>query len=150
RRLKICRAQPFPNDRKLLALNCVLSVGRSSPLRSGWRSMGSALRGRSPHSLHCGVHRPNTLDGGMTIVQSLDAKLRRTAIMVHARLGVMVGKDMPTSVHRQSFIDTKPNRERARRQAVPTRALVGAGRAITSLLALLVCAVGSASAERIC
>src|SRR5262249_1839173 len=107
RHFKICRAQPFPNDRKLLALNCVLSVDRSSPLRSGWRSRGSALRGRSPHSLNCGVHRPNTLGGGMTIVQSQDAKLRRTAIMpraqVRVRLGVMVGKDMPTS----SFKDTK-------------------------------------------
>ena len=43
----------------------------------------------------------------MTIVHSQDAKLRRTAIMpraqVRVRLGVMVGKDMPTS----SFKDTK-------------------------------------------
>src|SRR5215510_11106488 len=53
-------------------------------LAKRWRSMGSALRGRSPHSLNCGVHRPNTLGGGMTIVQSQDAKLRRTAIMPRA------------------------------------------------------------------
>jgi len=62
----------------------------------------------------------------MTIVQSQDAKLRRTAIMpraqVRVRLGVMVGKDMPTS----SFKDTKvQTRERARR---PSRGRPCAGR----------------------
>src|SRR5262249_60682837 len=95
-------------------------------LEKRWRSMGSGLRGPSPHPLNCGVHRPNTLGGGMTIVQSQDAKLRRTAIMpraqVRVRLGVMVGKDMPTS----SFKDTKvQTRERARR---PSRGRPCAGR----------------------
>jgi len=65
----------------------------------------------------------------MTIVQSQDAKLRRTAIMpraqVRVRLGVMVGKDMPTS----SFKDTKVQTGSGRAaRAVAAHALAGAGR----------------------
>jgi len=68
----------------------------------------------------------------MTIVQSQDAKLRRTAIMpraqVRARLGVMVGKTCQPQFHRQSFIDTKVQTGGGRAAAVAARALAEAAR----------------------